>query len=70
MRLDLGLSFRSRNLASPRYDDAVHRGASNPACSVMARVFAAPAGVQYHSQAAAETTRPVPADAACVLRFT
>jgi hypothetical protein len=70
IRLDLGLTSRCRNPASPRYDDAVHRGASSPACSVMARVFAAPVGIQYHSQAAAETTRSVPADVISVLRLT
>ena len=70
IRLDLDLTSRCGNPASPRYDDAVHCGASSPACSVMARVFAAPAGIQYHSQAAAETTRSAPADAISVLRFT
>ena len=69
-RFGLERTSRCRNLASPRYDGAVLRGASNPACRMMARVFAAPARVQYHSQAAAETTRLVPSVPASVLRFT
>jgi len=67
--LGVDLTSRCRNPTSPQFHAVVDRGVWRPAGSELARVFASPAAIQYHSQAATGTNRPVPADEVSVLRF-
>jgi len=69
IRLGVDLKSCCRNPASPRYHAVVDRGAWRPTGSELARVFASPAAIQYHSQSTSETNRPAPEDAASVLRL-